>query len=268
DSEPETWNMDVHQIADRITSRTRAIMPVHIYGHPADMDPLMDLARGHDLVVIEDAAEAHGARYRDRPVGGFGDAGVFSFYGNKIITTGEGGMVVTNRADTAQRARFLRDQAMDQRRRYWHPEIGYNYRMTNIQAAIGVAQLGRLPHFLARKRAAAAGYARRLQDVPGLTLHPEAPWAFCVYWMYSVLVGDDFGISRDRLAQILADRGVETRPFFPALPTLPPYGGSAGCPRAEDLADRGLNLPSSSQLTDEHLDYICEIIGAARDQGR
>jgi len=265
DSDPDTWTMDPQAVAAVVTPRTRAIIPVHLYGHPVDMDPILDLARERNIAVIEDAAEAHGARYKGRVVGSLGLMGCFSFYGNKIITTGEGGMVVTDDQALAQRLAWLRDQAMSRERRYWHSEVGYNYRLTNIQAAIGLGQLERIDRILARKRQIADLYNRQLANVPGLTRAPEAPWAHNVYWMYSVLVQDNFGLSRDEVMAGLRARGIDSRNFFWPVHSLPPYESGLRLPVCEDLAARGINLPSSPSLTDDQVSYICQVLA---DLGR
>lgn len=173
DSEPRTWNMDPEKIEEKITSRTKAIIPVHLYGHPADMDPILDIAEDHDLYVIEDAAEAHGAEYKGKKVGSLGDIGTFSFYGNKLITTGEGGMLVSDNEELIEKARIYRDHGMSPERRYWHPVIGYNYRLTNIQAAIGVAQVEKVDRIIEAKRRNAALYTSLLSDIEGITLPPR-----------------------------------------------------------------------------------------------
>jgi len=260
DSEPTYWQMDPAALEALITPRTRAIIPVDLYGHPADMDAIHEIAQRHELYVIEDAAEAHGAAYKGRPCGSFGDLSCFSFYGNKVITTGEGGMVLMDNAEWYERARFLRDHAMSKTQRYYHPEIGYNYRLTNIQAALGLAQLERLDHFVERKRRNAAFYAERLAEVPGITGAPEAEWARNVYWMYSILVQDAYGRSRDELMAALKERGVDTRPFFCAIHTMSSHPRDLSLPVAEDLSARGINLPSSTKLTEEQIAYICRQI--------
>jgi perosamine synthetase len=261
DADPHTWTLDPGDARDKITRRTRAIVPVHIYGHPVDMDPVLSLARAHGLRVVEDAAEAHGARYKGRRVGGLGDLGVFSFYGNKIITTGEGGMVVTDDPALAERARFLRDHAMDPQRRYYHPEIGFNYRMTNIQAAIGCAQLEQAEAILERRKTIAATYEAELAGIPGLGRPPAAPWAENVYWMYSVLIEPAFGLDRDTVRERLRDRGVDSRPFFVPLHELPPYR-TTGLPVATTLACRGLNLPSGTGLRPEEIATVAAALRA------
>ena len=260
DSEPAYWQIDAHALEALVTPQTRAIIPVDLYGHPVDMDAILKVARKHDLYVIEDAAEAHGALYKGLPCGGLGDMSCFSFYGNKVITTGEGGMILTDNEEWFERARFLRDHAMSKTERYYHPEVGYNYRITNIQAALGLAQLERIGQFCAIKRRNAALYAEGLAQVPGITLQPEADWARNIYWMYSILVGDEYPLTRDELAVALYERGVDTRPFFRAIHTMPSHPRTVYLPVAEDLAARGMNLPSSVKLTDEQIGFVCQQI--------
>jgi perosamine synthetase len=235
-------------------------MAVHLYGHPADMDPLQAIATEHGLFLFEDAAEAHGACYKGKRVGALSDAAIFSFYGNKIITTGEGGIIVTNNLAWAERAFFLENQGRYPTNPYWHPELAYNYRMTNIQAAIGLAQLEQIETLIAIRRRNADHYNRRLAEVPGLTLPPAAPWAENVYWMYSVLVEEKFGIDRDTLRLKLRQAGIDTRPFFYPVHTLPMYNTGQSLSVAEDLGRRGLNLPSGATLTPAQIDYICDVI--------
>jgi perosamine synthetase len=265
DSEPDTWNIDPNLIEEAITSRTKAIIPVHLYGHPANMDPILEIAARYGLAVIEDAAEAHGARYKGRRVGGIGDIGAFSFYGNKIITTGEGGMVVTNRADLAEKVRMLRDHGMSPERRYWHPVLGYNYRMTNLQAALGVAQMEKIDIILSTKQRIAQAYKERLREVPGITLPPEASWAQNVYWLYSILVDAEiFGHTRDDLRTRLSEQGIETRPLFPPVHTQPIYNRGQCLPVAERLAATGLSLPSAASLKFEDVARAAEAVVGLR----
>jgi perosamine synthetase len=266
DSEPETWNVDSAAVAAAVTRRTRAIIAVHLYGHPADMDPLRAIADEYGLALLEDAAEAHGASYKGRRVGGLSQAAIFSFYGNKIITTGEGGIVVTDDQDLAERCFFLENQARDAENSYWHPEIGYNYRMTNLQGALGLAQLERIADFIAIRKRNAALYAERLAEVPGLTLPPQASWAENVYWMFTVLVENEYGPDRDRLRRLLCEQGIETRPVFYPVHTLPPYDTGQVLPVAESIGRRGINLPSGARLTAAQIDRVCEAI--ARLAGR
>ncbi|HEV8308732.1 MAG TPA: DegT/DnrJ/EryC1/StrS family aminotransferase [Methylomirabilota bacterium] len=269
DAERETWNLDVGQLADKITPRTRGILLIHTYGHPADMNAILDVAERRGLWVLEDAAEAHGARYKDRPVGSLGRAASFSFYANKIITTGEGGMVTTNDTELARLARRLRDHAFSDERHFWHKYLGFNYRMTNLQAAVGLAQTERLEEFVAIRRANAARYTARLSRIPGLTLPVERPWARNVYWMYGVVVQDQFGISRDALRSRLARRGIETRTFFIPIHFQPIYYElykGQRYPVAEELCQRGLYLPSGATLTEAEIAYVCDMVREAREE--
>ncbi len=260
DSEPAYWQIDPTQLEKLVTPRTKAIIPVDLYGHPVDMEAIEAFARRHNLYIIEDAAEAHGATYKGRLCGSLGIMSCFSFYGNKVITTGEGGMILTDDAALYERARLLRDHAMSPTERYYHPEIGYNYRLTNIQAALGLAQLERIDEFIAAKRRNAALYAQGLANVPGITVAPEAEWAKNVYWMYSILVNKDYPLSRKELMAALKARGVDSRPFFWAIHTMPCHLRDIKLPVAEDLAVRGINLPSSTKLTAEQIAYICQQI--------
>jgi perosamine synthetase len=263
DSEPQTWNMDVAQIKAKITPRTKAITVVHTYGHPIDMDPLNALADKYGLFVLEDAAEAHGAQYRGRPVGSLGGAASFSFYGNKIITTGEGGMVTTNREDVARLAWNLRDHAFSTERHFWHKFLGYNYRMTNLQAAIGLAQTEQLEQFVEMRRANAAYYTQQLRQIPGIVTPPEAEWARNVFWMYGILLEPEFGLTRDELRHSLARRGIETRTFFIPMHCQPVYWQQfkgQRYPVAEALCRDGFYLPSASSLTLDEIEYVTDAI--------
>ena len=267
DSELDTWNLDLDVIGSLITPRTRAILPVHLFGHPVDMDRLMDIARGHGLVVIEDAAEAHGATCRGRKVGSFGAMGCFSFYANKLITTGEGGMVVTNSEELAERLRLLRNLGFTEPR-FWHQVAGYNFRMTGYQAAMGLAQLPKLEHFIRRKREIAAAYSARFSDLPGLRLPGEASWARSVFWMYGIVVDEEAGLTRDELAAALRADGIDSRTFFcpmnlqPCLTESPGFRG-VRCPVAEALWDRGLYLPSSTGLDETTIGHIADRVAFA-----
>ena len=264
DMEPDYWQMDLNQVEAKITPRTKAIVPVHIYGHPTDMEPLMALAQQHGLLVIEDAAESHGAEYKGRRTGGLGDAAGFSFYGNKIITTGEGGMVTTNNREIARLAWNLRDHAFSHERHFWHKFVGFNYRMTNLQAAVGLAQLEQLDGFVAARRQHALEYNCRLHGIPGIRTPWEASWARNVYWMYGILVDEaEYGMDRDALRQVLADQGVETRTFFIPMHCQPVYWEQykgERYPVAEDLCRRGFYLPSASSLTIDEIEYVTSII--------
>ena len=269
DAHPETWCMDVAQVESRIGPRTRAIMPVHIYGHPVEMEPLLELADQHGLAIIEDAAEAHGAEYRTqegwRRCGSFGELSCFSFYANKLITTGEGGMVVTDDDELAEKARSLRNLCFLPGRRFHHEELGFNFRLTNLQAALGVAQLQRIDEIVARKREIAATYLEQLAGLDGLQLPIEEEWARSVYWMVGAVLSEDLGIDAAELGRRLRALDVETRPFFsglhsqPALQRLGLFDGEA-YPVTDRLARNGLYFPSGLALTDEQLDQVCDAV--------
>ncbi|MEW5956581.1 MAG: DegT/DnrJ/EryC1/StrS family aminotransferase [Chloroflexota bacterium] len=269
DSEPYTWNMDVEQLAAKITPKTRAVIPMHTYGHPVDMEPVLKLADQHGLFVLEDAAEAHGAEYKGRRAGGLGHAAGFSFYANKIITTGEGGMITTNDAKMAALTQNLRDHAFSEERHFWHKYVGYNYRMTNMQAAVGLAQTEKLNEFVASRRRNAALYTELLKDIPGIVTPPEAGWAKNVFWMYSILVEDEFGLSRDQLRAYLARNGIETRTFFIPMHLQPIYYQifkGQRYPVAERLCRRGFYLPSASSLTGDQIRYIARLVYRAHQE--
>ncbi len=261
DSNPRTWNMDPTLLEAAVTSRSKAIVVVHLYGNPVNMDSVLRTARAQGLCVIEDAAQAHGAQYRGQRVGALGDLGTFSFYGSKILTTGQGGMVVTNNEELAARVRQLRSQGMDPGRPYWFPMVGYNYQMTNIAAAIGLAQLERVEWHLARRRQIAQQYRRQLEGTPGISFQVQESWARNAHWLVGIVLDEQAPITRDSLIVQLAEQGIETRPFFWPMHTLPMYEGRAGgslYPAAERLAARGLCLPSSAALTDEDVSYVCQ----------
>ncbi|WP_269465851.1 aminotransferase class I/II-fold pyridoxal phosphate-dependent enzyme [Picosynechococcus sp. PCC 7117] len=261
DSETETWNLDPDLIEQSITPQTKAIIPVHLYGHPCNLDPILEIANRYNLSVIEDAAEAQGALYKGKIVGGIGDLGTFSFYGNKIITTGEGGIVVTNRSDLAEKVRILRDHGMSSQKRYWHPVLGYNYRMTNIQAALGVAQMERVDGIIAAKKRIAQAYTTGLQNVAGIQLPPEADWANSVFWLYSILIDDQaFEMDRDRLMEVLKSKNIETRPLFPPLHLQPIYNQGEVLPIAEKLSKQGLSLPSAISMSNSDIQRTIEAI--------
>lgn len=265
DSDPRTWCMDVAQVADKITPRTRAIMPVHIYGHPVDMDPLFELAEKHGLAIIEDAAEVHGAEYKGRKCGGLGDISAFSFYANKIVTTGEGGMVLTSDDALAEKARQIRNLCFIPERRFLHKRLGYNYRLTNLQAAIGLAQVERIEELVARKRRMGAAYNEHLGDIDALQLPVEESWAKNVYWMYGLVLDASTGMDAVAFAEALAERGVQTRPFFLGMHEQPIFHKMGlfegeSYPVAEDMARQGLYLPSGLALTMEQIDTVCEAV--------
>ena len=263
---PGAWCMGAHQLGGLGVTPTPAIMPVHIYGLPVDMDPVMALARDHDLVVIEDAAEAHGLTYKGRQCGSFGDMSTFSFYPNKHVTTGEGGMLLTDDASLAEAARSKRNLCFTAERRFVHEELGYNMRMSNLQAAVGVAQLERLDEHLVRKRAIGARYREILTDVPGLALPAEATaHARNGYWVFGVLLGDEVEADAADVMRLLAERGIGTRPFFYPMHLQPVFRRAGlfegvSCPVAERLATRGFYLPSGLALTDAQIDRVADAL--------
>ena len=277
DCDPLTFGLDAAQVESRITPRTRAIMPVHIYGHPVDFDPIFALAKQHHLTVIEDAAEVHGAEYRAgrsgaapkwRRCGGLGDISTFSFYANKLITTGEGGMALTNDMKVAERMRSQRNLCFRPERRFYHTELGNNFRLTNLQAAVGVAQMERIDEIVARKRRMGHRYTERLGGTPHLQLPLEQPWARPVYWMYAVVLDQAAGFDAVEFARRLKNEGVETRPFFlgmheqPALRELGYFSGER-YPVTERIARQGLYLPSGLALTDGQIDQVCAAVRRA-----
>lgn len=272
------------RLIDKTTSRVvKAIIPVHLYGHSCQMNEIMEIAKNYNLYVVEDAAEAHGALYFSnrlktednktskenseaaQKVGSIGDIGCFSFYANKIITTGEGGMVVTNDPTIAERARRLKDLAHSPKKRFLHTELAFNYRMTNMQAAVGVAQMEEIERFIEIKRKMADKYRELLGNVEGLTLPVEKEWARSVYWMYSVLIERTFGISRDEFMQKLREENIDTRTFFIPVNQQPLFKNnksyqSLSFPVAQDLSEKGLYLPSGLALTEEQITKVCKAI--------
>jgi perosamine synthetase len=282
DAEPDYWQMDPLRAAEflehectwngntlrnrRTGGRVRAIMPVHILGHPVDMDPIIELAARYCLVIIEDASESLGAKYKGRMTGSLGDIACFSFNGNKILTTGGGGMLVTNNAVWASRARYLTTQAKDNPREYVHSSIGYNYRLTNIQAAVGCAQIELLPQFIQSKRATAARYSGHLAYLKGIRCPKEAPWAFSTFWLYTVLV-DQSSCGRDcrSLVGTLEENGIESRRFWQPLHLSPAHTGSprSGGEIAERIADEGLSLPCSTGIDESSIARVVECLRSA-----
>jgi len=278
DSDPLTWNIDIGklkaileaEIEIKKNNKIKAIMVVHIYGLPVDMDPVFDFAAKYGLKIIEDAAEMHGQTYKGRPCGSFGDLSVFSFYPNKHITTGEGGMVLTDDDVLADRCRSLRNLCF-QKKRFVHDELGYNFRMTNLQAALGVAQLERLQEFVNRKRRMGQKYTERLSNAEGLELMPSrAPYAENIYWVYGILLKDEVPFDAEEAMRRLGQRGIGTRPFFwpmheqPVFRRMGLFEGESH-PVAERLARRGFYIPSGMALTDEQMD---EVAGAVREMMR
>lgn len=271
DADPVTWNMDVSRLEAAVSPRTRAIMVVHIYGLPTDMAPVLELARHHGLRVIEDAAEMHGQTCRGQPCGSFGDLSVFSFYPNKHVTTGEGGMIVTDSEELAERCRSLRNLFFNPVRRFVHEELGWNLRMTNLQAALGLAQLERLPEFVERKRRMGRLYHELLGHRDDIELQPQATsYARNIWWVFG-LVSRREGLDAALLAQRLAARGVGSRPFFWPMHEQPVFrkrGLFTGvhCPVAERIARHGLYLPSGMALTEEQIHYSASALLEALDE--
>jgi perosamine synthetase len=263
DADPVYWNMDHSLLESAITPKTRAIMPVHLFGQVADMDLIRGFARKHQLIIIEDTAEAQEGKWGNQYAGSFGDLSTFSFYGNKLISTGEGGMLLLRDRDQYQRAKLLRDHAMDPLRRYYHPEIGYNYRMTNIQAALGVAQMEYVDATIARKTQIAQWYLKELKGVSGIQLPQELPGSRHAHWLFSIVIESSLSIERDELIMKLRKHGVDSRPFFHPMPDLPAYadqGKNREFPVARWLGSRGLSLPSSPLLTQEQVRFICSTL--------
>ena len=282
------YNPRTKQLVDKTTNRVvKAIIPVHLYGHPCLMDEVMEIAKNYNLYVVEDAAEAHGALYFTKRLktkenktskenlkkavkaGSIGDVGCFSFYANKIITTGEGGMVVTNSEKIAEKARRLKDLAHSPKKRFFHTELGFNYRMTNMQAAVGVAQMEEIDRFIEIKRKMADKYKELLDNIEGLTLPVEKEWARSVYWMYSVLVENNFGISRNEFMQKLREENIDTRTFFIPVNEQPMFRDnelyrSFSFPVAQELSEKGLYLPSGLALSEAQIIEVCNVIKKIR----
>ena len=266
DSDTLTWNMDVNKIEEKVTSKTRAIMVVHIYGLPVDMDPVLALAEKYGLMVIEDAAEAHGLDYKGRPCGSFGDISTFSFYPNKHITTGEGGMILTNDENLAEKCRSLRNLCFQPSRRFVHEELGWNFRMSNLQAALGVAQLEKIDNHIARKRQMGQRYTDLLKDISGLQLPlVKTDYAENIYWVYGLVLSDALPLDAVDIMRRLGEKKIGTRPFFWPMHEQPVFKKmglfeNESYPVAERLARKGFYLPSGLALTDEQIEKIVSAI--------
>ncbi len=267
DSDPRTWNMDVNQIEAKITPRTKAIMVVHTYGLPVDMDPVLDVAKRHGLYVLEDAAEAHGQTYRDRPCGSFGDLSTFSFYPNKLVTTGEGGMIVTHDERLAATCYSLRNLCFQAQRRFVHERLGWNLRMTNLQAALGVAQLERIDEFAARKRAMGRRYTQLLAGFPGVQLPlARTDYAENIYWVYGLVLSDEVDFDAAEAMKRLAALGIGCRPFFCPMNQQPVLRGRGlfegeSYPVAERMYRKGFYIPSGLALTDAQMTRVADAVG-------
>ncbi len=267
DCDLDTWNIDVSQIEAKITPRTKAIMVVHIYGLPVDMEPVIALAEKYGLQIIEDAAEMHGQTYKGRPCGSFGDISTFSFYPNKHITTGEGGMLVTNDEKLAERCRSLRNLCFQPQKRFVHEELGWNLRMTNLQAALGVAQLERLDEFVARKRHMGKRYTELLADLPSLELPvPKTDYGENIYWVYGLVLKDEVPFDAEEAMRRLAKYKIGTRPFFWCMHEQPVFRkiglfDGVFCPVAERIARRGFYIPSGMAITDDQIERVAITVG-------
>ena len=266
DSDIKNWNMNVAQIEEKITTHTKAIMVVHIYGLPVDMDPILDLCKKYNLKLIEDAAEMHGQEYKGRPCGNFGDISIFSFYPNKHITTGEGGMILTNDDELAEKMRSLRNLCFKPERRFVHDELGWNFRMTNLQAALGVAQLERLDEFVKIKRQMGDNYTSELRSISGIQLPlEETPYAKNIYWVFGIILDDSRNMDADQAMSLLAKEGIGTRPFFWPLheqPVLKKYGFETqpSLPVASLMARKGFYIPSGLGLTNSQQSQVIEAV--------
>lgn len=266
DVDPLNWCIDPTLLDGARTEKTKGIIAVDLYGHPADYDALNKFAEKHSLWVIEDAAEAHGALYKGKPVGGLADIGTFSFFGNKILTSGEGGAVTTNCTDLAKKMLMIKGQGMDPQRRYFFPIIGHNFRITNLACAILCGQIERCDEIYSKRRSVFTRYKENLQDVKGVIQQPVSSWAVAAPWLYSILIDEaQYGHSRDELMQYLSKNGVDTRPFFIPIHSLPPYVEEAKArktilPVTDKLASAGINLPTSNILKKQDIDFICTLI--------
>jgi perosamine synthetase len=274
DCDETNFCMDVNQVAAKLTPRTKAIMVVHMFGHPVDMDPIVELARTHNLYIIEDAAEVHGAKYLSgrgsgegewKLCGGMGHISTFSFFANKLITTGEGGMVLTSDPEIAERCRGLRNLCFRTDRRFLHTEHGYQYRLTNLQAAVGINQVRRIESIVEKKRDIAAEYTKRLSSLPGIQLPSEQNWAKSVFWVYSILLDTNHELDAQRFATLLKGEGVETRPFFlgmheqPVFRNMGLFEGEA-YPVTERIAAKGLYVPSGLALTPAQIEHVSNAV--------
>ena len=274
DSKKDTWCIDVDKIESKITPKTKAIMVVHIFGHPVDMDPVIEIAKKYNLKIIEDAAEVHGAEYLHKRgtdskkwirCGSLGDVSTFSFFANKLVTTGEGGMVVTNDKEISDRAKSLRNLCFREDRRFKHTELGHQFRFTNMQAAVGIKQIKRMDKIIEKKRWAANEYHKRLQDLESISLPIEKSWAKNVYWVHSILLNDEYGMDAYQLASKLHEKGVETRPFFLGMHDQPVFKKmnlfkNEKYPVADYIAKYGLYLPSGLALTIDQIDFSADAV--------
>jgi perosamine synthetase len=265
DVDPNTWCMNLDLVNNLITPKTKAILPVHIYGHPVDMDKVNQLAKENNLFVIEDCAEGHGAKVRGKTVGGLSDISCFSFYSNKIISTGEGGMLLTSNDEYARKAKQYVTLAFSEKNRYNHEYLAYNFRLSNVLAAIGVAQLEQIDNFVDKKRWIANEYNKRLKDLDGIQIPTEKEWAKNVYWMYGIVLNEKFPLKRDELMEFLSSNGVDSRSFFVPMHNQTVFHNKGlfineKHPESERISKNGLYLPCSNKVTEDQIEYICNII--------
>ena len=268
DIDKDTWTIDTQKLKKHINSKTKAIMPVHLYGYPCNMGEILKIAKENELYIIEDCAEALGSKYYGKNVGSFGDVSCFSFFGNKTITTGEGGIVALKRKENYEYAKILRDHGMDPNRKYWHINIGYNYRMTNMQAAVGVAQMENFERIIIKKRKIASLYKKYLKDLDGIVLPMERKGFFNTFWLYTILITDNFGINRDDVILKLQLKGVETRPVFYPLSEMPPYKSyilNEDFKISMTISKQGISLPSSINLSEKEVKEICYLLKRIKD---
>lgn len=268
DIEPDTFNLNIEKLEPLITKKTKAIMTVDLYGHPVDFDRVKKICKKHNLKLISDSAESLGSLYKGKPTGSQGDISTFSFFGNKIITTGEGGMIVTNNKKYYDTCLLYRDQGKDTSvHNYYHPVIGYNYGLTNLQAAVGIGQLKQIKSLVKQKRAIADLYKKLLKNIPGISFQKEADYAKSNWWMFSILVDKvKFGRSRDDLMKYLLSKNIETRPFFYPMHMLPPYNKNikpSDFPVSKKISDQGMNLPTFASLKTSQVKHICKAIKSA-----
>lgn len=261
DVDPRTWNMDTTQIEKKITPKTKAIVPVHLYGVSCDMKPIMELAQKYGLRVIEDCAESHGAEYRGKKTGNIGDIAAFSLYGNKVITTGEGGIITSNDSQLMERVQLLKNHGMRPEKRYWHEEVGYNYRMTALQAAFGLGQLEGIEDILQRRENIARYYEKNLSKIKGIRFQENTPQAKRIHWLINILVDEkEYGMNRDELAKKLEEKQIDSRRIFYPMTAMPIYKSAESFPHTEYISKSGLSIPSGTGLQKEQMDRVIAVI--------
>lgn len=258
DVDPKTWCIDPADIEGKITPRTKAILAVNLYGHVAEMDEILKMAKKYNLKVIEDAAESVGSEYKGKMAGSFGDASCFSFHGSKTLTTGEGGMLLTDDEAVIKKARYYNDHCKDAKKIFWNLEVGYKYKMSNFQAACGLGQLSRIEELIAKKREIFTWYKKRLEAIPGIVLNTEAPGTKNTYWMVTIVFDKKFNFDKLKLMDAFEEFGIQVRPFFYPISSLPAVNVPADTPVAFDLSPRSINLPCFHNIKEEEVEYVCE----------